>query len=108
LYVIFISVTVKQWDLDIIVSHKLFDFTIDVLLHRMDILRINKWSKIGRLYLKKYHYYVLVNYVKILLDVVVFLLIHLLLHKNLYMKIIMRYHIELKHVLILIIIPILV
>merc|ERR1712176_96870 len=40
----------QQIDADIIVAHKLYDFLLDVLLHRMDALKVGSvWSKIGRL-----------------------------------------------------------
>ncbi|ETO08557.1 DNA-directed DNA polymerase alpha 1 [Reticulomyxa filosa] len=45
----YFSAELKEWDCDIIVGHKLFDFVLDVLFDRMDKLRTKHWSRIGRL-----------------------------------------------------------
>lgn len=36
-------------DPDVIVGHNFLGFDLDVLLHRMDALKIPHWSKLGRL-----------------------------------------------------------
>eukprot|EP01084_Bolivina_argentea_P193924 332686_1 len=45
----FFTLRIQQVDPDVICGHKLYDFLLDVMLHRMDKLNINMWSKIGRL-----------------------------------------------------------
>eukprot|EP01084_Bolivina_argentea_P111949 199673_1 len=46
----YFTTRIHKLDPDVIVGHRLFDFLLDVILHRMDKLNIkNVWSKIGRL-----------------------------------------------------------
>jgi len=45
----FFATRLQQIDPDVIVGHKLYDFLLDVILHRMDKLKVTQWSKIGRL-----------------------------------------------------------
>eukprot|EP00483_Globobulimina_turgida_P000696 UN00696 len=45
----YFTLRIQQLDPDVIVGHKLYDFLLDVILHRMDKLNISMWSKIGRL-----------------------------------------------------------
>ena len=45
----FFANRIQQIDPDVIVGHKLYDFILDVILHRMDKLNVSHWSKLGRL-----------------------------------------------------------
>ncbi|KAJ3189315.1 DNA-directed DNA polymerase alpha catalytic subunit pol1 [Gaertneriomyces sp. JEL0708] len=45
----FLIAQIHRADPDIIVGHNFIDFDLDVLLHRMKILRVDHWSRIGRL-----------------------------------------------------------
>lgn len=44
-----ILANIQRADPDIIVGHNFVGFDLDVLLHRMKALKVDQWSRIGRL-----------------------------------------------------------
>ncbi|RKP01383.1 hypothetical protein CXG81DRAFT_12079 [Caulochytrium protostelioides] len=45
----FLMAKIHRADPDVIVGHNYIDFDLDVLLHRMQTLKLDQWSKLGRL-----------------------------------------------------------